>query len=471
MSYPAYPEYAAPSAALGLSYPKAWPIERLRFSILSNPVRSEVAHWDENKLVSFVPMDAVGEQGGMDASQEKPIGDVYTGYTYFLEQDVVIAKITPCFENGKGAIAEGLKNGVGFGTTEFHVLRPLAGISNRWLFYLTMSDSFRKIGSAEMLGAGGQKRVPEEFIKNFRVGIPSLPEQQHIAAFLDWKTGQIDALIAKKQALMDKLKEKRLAVITQAVTKGLNPAAPLRDSEIAWLGQVPEHWEVRRARFTMLVNPPSPQLRSLKPEDEISFIPMDAVGVQGGLRLEQTRVLADVSGGYTEFQDGDILVAKITPCFENGKAALASGLLNGAAFGTTELHVLRAQKILDRRFLFYVTISDIFSKLGESEMYGAGGQKRVPPEFVSNFLLPLPPVAEQTTIANHLDAEMLHLDMLVANVQSAIAHLTEYRTALITAATAGQIDVRQVIVPASARQRPKEDLSVHCPDDMMMPLP
>lgn len=351
MSYPVYEEYSVSDAALGISYPKSWPVERLRFSILSNPVRSEVAHWEDDKLVSFVPMEAVGEQGGMDASLEKPIGDVYTGYTYFRERDIVIAKITPCFENGKGAIARDLKNGVGFGTTEFHVLRPFPEISYRWLFYLTISDSFRKIGGSEMLGAGGQKRVQEDFIKNFRAGIPSLAEQQQIAAFLDWKTGQIDALIAKKKELMDRLKEKRLAVITQAVTKGLNPAAPLRDSGIPWLGAVPAHWTVKRARFVLDANPPAPRLRALKPEDEVSFIPMDAVDVKGGLNLDQTRVLADMSGGYTEFQDGDVVVAKITPCFENGKAALACGLINGSAYGTTELHVLRAGSSIDQRFL------------------------------------------------------------------------------------------------------------------------
>ncbi len=401
----------------------------------------------DDELVSFVPMEAVGEQGGIDATQEKPIGDVYTGYTYFSEQDILVAKITPCFENGKGAIAAGLKNGVGFGTTEFHVLRPLQHISTAWLFYLTMSDAFRKIGGSEMLGAGGQKRVQEDFIKNFKTGIPSFTEQQKIGTFLDWKTGQIDALIAKKKELMDKLKEKRLAVITQAVTKGIDTAAPMRDSGIAWLGNLPEHWKMQRARFAISANPPAPRLRALKPDDEISFIPMDAVGIQGGLNLEQTRLLEDIGGGYTEFQDGDVVVAKITPCFENGKAALASGLMNGAAYGTTELHILRAGASVEKRFLFYVVISDTFSKLGESEMYGAGGQKRVPPEFIKNFLMLLPPLDEQIEIANYLDSATEKVDLMMSKTESAISHLTEYRTALITAATTGKIDVRGWEIP------------------------
>ncbi len=224
------------------------------------------------------------------------------------------------------------------------------------------------------------------------------------------------------------------------------PAYPrTKPSGVEWLGDVPEHWEVKRGRFVMLVNPPAPRLRALKPEDEVSFVPMDAVGVGGGLKLEQTRILAEVSGGYTEFQDGDVVVAKITPCFENGKAALASGLLNGAAYGTTELHVLRAGPTLDRSFLFYVAISDTFLKLGESEMYGAGGQKRVPSRFSKDFRTSLPPLAEQRAIAAFLDRETGRVDRLVAKKRELIERLKEKRTALISRT------VSRGLPPAAAR--------------------
>lgn len=231
-----------------------WPVQRLRFSIISNPVRSEVADRPEDDLVSFVPMEAVGEFGELDATQERQLADVYTGYTYFAEGDVVVAKITPCFENGKGAVATGLCNGVGFGTTELHVLRAGSGISNRWLYYLTASEPFRRIGESEMLGAGGQKRVPEDFIKDFRVGVPGFEEQEQIADFLDRKTDQIDALIAKKRVLIERLKENRLAVIAQAVSKGVDDDAPRRDSEIPWLGAIPAHWQVMPLGFLVTMS-------------------------------------------------------------------------------------------------------------------------------------------------------------------------------------------------------------------------
>ena len=205
-----------------------------------------------------------------------------------------------------------------------------------------------------------------------------------------------------------------------------------KESSVHWLGEVPAHWKEKRGRFSMNVNPLSPILRSLDAACVISFVPMDAVDEFGGLRLDQTRIKAEIGSSYTEFQEGDVIVAKITPCFENGKGSLAVGLVNSAAYGTTELHVLRADRYLDNRFLFYMTITDGFRKLGESEMYGAGGQKRVPPEFCKNFVTPLPPINEQTAIANFLDHETNRLDTLIAKKQALIGLLKEKRTALIS---------------------------------------
>lgn len=430
MSYPVYAEYSVSGAALGTSYPKSWPIQRLRFSILSNPVRSEVAHWEDDKLVSFVPMEAVGEQGGMDASQERPIGDVYTGYTYFSEKDILIAKITPCFENGKGAIAQGLKNGVGFGTTEFHVLRPLENISAKWLFYLTMSDAFRKIGSSEMLGAGGQKRVQEDFIKDFRTGIPSLSEQQQIAAFLDWKTGQIDALIAKKKALMDKLKEKRLAVITQAVTKGLNPAAPLRDSGIPWLGTVPAHWEVRKLKycFDSLNNrriPLSSEERANMPRDYPYYGASGIIDYVEDYIFDESLILIA--------EDGANLLSRSTPlAFE----------AHGKYWVNNHAHILKPGL---GPFTYWSNLLCIVQY--EPWITGAA-QPKLTKENLGVISLPFPPSEEQEEICVFINIELERIDPLINVTAQTIARLTEYRTALITAATTGKIDVRHVPIPA-----------------------
>ena len=206
----------------------SWEARRLRYVISTNPSKAELGSLPSEMDVSFVPMEAVGEYGGLRLDQSRSLDSIREGYTYFRDGDVVVAKITPCFENGKGAVAERLLNGAGFGTTELHVLRPKPGLDAHFLFYVTLSDRFRKRGEAEMYGAGGQKRVPEEFVREFRHPIPPLPTQRVIAAFLDRETAKIDTLIAKKKRLLALLEEKRTALITQAVTKGLDPVVAMK---------------------------------------------------------------------------------------------------------------------------------------------------------------------------------------------------------------------------------------------------
>lgn len=146
------------------------------------------------------------------------------------------------------------------------------------------------------------------------------------------------------------------------------PYPEYRESGAPALGVVPAHWQSKRLRFCALVNPVKSEIRSLAGTTEVSFVPMEAVHEFGGLSLDATRLLDDVLTGYTYFRDGDIVVAKITPCFENGKGSIAESLLNGIGFGTTELHVIRPGPELDRRFMFFLTLSDPFRKLGAAEM-------------------------------------------------------------------------------------------------------
>lgn len=194
--YARYPEYKDSGVPWLGEIPSHWQLKRLRFGIELNPLKSEVKIASDT-LVSFVPMDSVKFDKNLELSQEKTLEEVYKGYTYFRNNDIVLAKITPCFENGKSAIASGLTNGIGFGTTELHVLRASDTLEEDYLYYLIKSDFFMKVGESEMLGAGGQKRISEEFIKNFIFTFPSIDEQARIANFLDHELGKIDALIEK----------------------------------------------------------------------------------------------------------------------------------------------------------------------------------------------------------------------------------------------------------------------------------
>ena len=151
MSFPRYPKYKPSGVEWLGDVPEHWKIQRLRFATQLNPSKSEVSHLDRESAVSFLPMEAVGNDGTLNLEKEKPIGEVESGYTYFRDGDVTVAKITPCFENGKGALMSGLMNGIGFGTTELIVARPKPEeVTGTYLHFLFISTEFRSLGESHM---------------------------------------------------------------------------------------------------------------------------------------------------------------------------------------------------------------------------------------------------------------------------------------------------------------------------------
>ena len=162
---------------------KGWGITTLGKCCELNPKRPKGIN--DDLAVSFVPMPAVSEQGEIDCTDIKPYSEVKKGFTYFAEHDVLFAKITPCMENGKGAVAEGLSNGIGAGSTEFHVLRPIEGKSNPyWLYIITMFDGFRKDARKVMTGTGGQLRVPINYLNEYPITLPPIELQDEFEKFV-----------------------------------------------------------------------------------------------------------------------------------------------------------------------------------------------------------------------------------------------------------------------------------------------
>lgn len=164
---------------------KGWGLQYLGTCCELNPKKGTDKRLVSGLSVSFVPMPAVSESGKIDASQIKAYDEVKTGFTYFAENDVLFAKITPCMENGKGAVAVGLCNNIGFGSTEFHILRPINNKSNPyWLYSLTSFDAFRKDAADNMTGSAGQRRVPAVFLEKYKVTLPPIELQNQFAAFV-----------------------------------------------------------------------------------------------------------------------------------------------------------------------------------------------------------------------------------------------------------------------------------------------
>ena len=188
---------------------KGWKCKPLASCCHLNPKKYEIDYFTDDFLVSFVPMQSVSENGEINTTDIREYREVKTGFTYFYENDVLFAKITPCMENGKGAIAKNLKNNIGFGSTEFHVLRPIEGIStSEWLYHLTSLPSFRKNAEKNMTGSAGQKRVPAAFFEKCIVPLPPY-ELQHqfadIVAKIEEQKNLVKKAIDETQTLFDSL--------------------------------------------------------------------------------------------------------------------------------------------------------------------------------------------------------------------------------------------------------------------------
>jgi len=448
MSLPRYDKYKDSGVEWLGEVPEHWNVLRLRFVSDINPSKLEVSHVDRDTLVSFLPMEAIGNDGSLDLEREKAIREVETGYTFFRNGDVAIAKITPCFENGKGALMMGLKNDIGFGTTELIVARPKKHrTTGTYLYRIFRSEPFMRLGEAEMYGAGGQKRVPDSFVSNFAIGLPQIEEQSAIAAFLDRETCKIDALVEEQQRLIELLKEKRQAVISHAVTKGLNPDVPMKDSGIEWLGEMPMHWAVKRTKYAIrkLEQGWSPQCENFPAEDgEWAVLKVGCVN-GGNFNPDENKALPTELTAIPELgiHAGDVLISRANTRELAGSAAVAKSdyprlLLCDKLY---RLH-LRDEMCLPEYLTMFLGTP---SARGEIELSATGASSsmvNIGQATIREMPLPLPPLEEQERIATFITEETGKTNQLVAEATHAIDLLKERRTALISAAVTGKIDVR-----------------------------
>ena len=456
MSFPRYPEYKDSGVEWLGEVPGHWELLRVRQVATLNPSKSEVAALPPETELSFLPMEAIGEDGRLDLQRTRPILEVSSGYTYFRDGDVTIAKITPCFENGKGAVICGLVGGAGFGTTELIVARPKPEeTTSEYLHWVFVSQPFRKLGEASMYGAGGQKRVPDDFVRDFRLAFPPLREQCAISAFLDRETAKIDALVAEQQNLIALLKEKRQALISHAVTKGLDPDVRMKDSGVAWLGEVPAHWVVLALSRIATERCDGPFGSGIKSEH---YTDSGALVV----RLQNIRSNGFYVGepAFLEFEyfeqelkrhevvPGDVLIAGLGD--ENnvvGRACVAPAGISPA--------LVKADCFRFRLDGGVVAAAFVAAQLNVSAVADAGRlangstRSRIPLSVMATRVIALPSLAEQVEIVAFAERERAAIDELINEAETTIALLRERRTALISAAVTGKIDVRHLSVAST----------------------
>lgn len=451
MSFPQYPAYKDSGVEWLGEVPVHWEVTRLRFASSINPSKSELNGIRRDTAISFLPMDSIGEDGRLFLDHTKRLDEVDTGYTYFRDGDVVVAKITPCFENGKGALMSGLLGGIGFGTTELIVARPLEGVIHpRLLDFIFRSHAFRRLGESSMYGAGGQKRIPEAFVKDFAVALPSLfSEQALIANFLVQETAKIDTLIAEQQRLIELLQEKHQAVISYAVTKGLNPDAPMKDSAVEWLGEVPEHWEILKISkiTTKITNGYVGPTRDILLNEGVPYI--QATHIKDGRINFDSRffVSSEWSTKHSKsiLDEGDILVV------QTGAGTGDIGLVtkDEVGFNCHALIILTPYRDKVSGAFLSAALRSSYGRQCLESIRTGGMHPHLNCGNVKFVEIAVPPLLEQDQILKAVENMTGTFRHISEEAESSIYLLQERRSALISAAVTGQIDVRG-LVPVEA---------------------
>lgn len=446
-----YPMYKKSGVDWLGEVPEHWEVKRLRFICKINPTKSELYNLASSTTVSFLPMEAISENGLLNLEETRNIEQVWQGYTHFKDNDVIIAKITPCFENGKGALCKGLLGGIGFGTTELQVLQPSLVASPEFIFYVTKSHPFRSLGIGSMQGAAGQKRVTDDFIKDFIVGLPQPVEQCAIAAFLDRETSKIDAIIAKKERLIELLLEKRTALISHSVTKGLDPSVPMKDTGVEWLGEIPANWLLMHLKFLLLQHPGaiktgpfgSQLLSSEMNNGEIKVYNQKNV-IERNLSEGNNYISKDKFKELSSFSvfSGDILV---TTRGTIGRCVIVPETIEPGILHPCLMRIQPNEKKVLKEYLTLLIQDSIVIITQLLLMSSATTIDVIYSNTLRNIIIPLPPLTEQRQIIWYLEKEAEKINILMLKTNQTIEKMKEYRIALISAAVTGKIDVRNEV--------------------------
>jgi len=322
------------------------------------------------------------------------------------------------------------------------VVRPLTGsYESSFYFWLLQSTVFTGFVDYKKTGSTIVHLYQETF-ENFSFALPPLEEQTKITQFLDYETGRIDALIDKQQQLIELLKEKRQAVISHAVTKGLNPDAPLRDSGVEWLGEVPEHWSIMPIKvLTSIPVIDGPHFTPVHAEKGVPFV--SAESVRNG-RIDFSRKWGFISeedhklfSNRYKPEKKDILLVKV------GATAGAPAIVHtDAVFNIwVPLAAIRLKDKSRSMFLYYTLVSNQLRSAFELN-WTFGTQQTLGLRTISNLRIPVPPLKECSEITKYLNDQIPHIDNLIDKTEQAALILKERRTALISAAVTGKIDVR-----------------------------
>jgi type I restriction enzyme, S subunit len=444
LQHPKRKPYAAykPSGVAWLGdVPAHWEVRRLKNVVWLNPeTLPETTNPDF--VLQYVDISNVEEVSGVNPPLEMRFEDAPSRARRIVRADDSILSMVRTYLKAIAHFENPPANLIV--STGFAVLRPTTEIDPQFLYALVRSKEFIETVVAHSVGVGYPAINPSE-LACLPIWFPPLSEQRAIAAYLDRETARLDTLIAKKEWLIELLQEQRSALISHAVTKGLDPAAPMKDSGVAWLGQVPAHWNktvikrLAKRGYRKFIDGDwieSPYITN----DGVRLLQTGNVGI-GGFKEQGLRYISEETFEElrcTEISPGDVLICRLAEPV--GRACIAPDL--GVRMITSvDVCILKLADDFDTRFAVYFLSSDLYLSWMQALCRG-GTRDRVSRSMLGAIEFIAPPLPEQRAIATHLDRETAKIDALVAKVRQAIETLKEYRTALISAAVTGKIDLR-----------------------------
>ncbi len=323
-------------------------------------------------------------------------------------------------------------------STGFAVIGPRNNLDSKYFSYLMMSNKI--VDAICSLSRGvSYPAVTSTDVANLLIWYPALPEQKQIAKYLDHKTVKIDSLIEKKKRLIELLKEERTAVVNQAVTKGLDPNVPMKDSGIEWLGEIPEHWEVKSLKYEVYVNKEAlPD--TTDPDYEIEYI--DIGNVTLGKIIDPPKLLTfenAPSRARRVVKKGDTILSTVRTYL---KAIAFIDIENDNLIASTGFAVITPRDNIDSKYISYLMtcekVIDTICSLSTGVSYPA-----VSSTTIENLIIWYPPMKDQNKIVQYIEKETSRIDSIISKSENEIELLQEYRTALISEVVTGKIDIRE----------------------------
>ena len=401
---------------------KAIPVRRIA---QVNPSKKKELFPDD--YVGYAPMERI-RCDQMIPTRIK-VSQLTSGLTYCEQGDIVLAKVTPCFENGNLAIVPKVENGCCYASSELFVYRPKNNVLDRFLFYTFLNRSFIDAGASTMRGTGGLKRVTTEFANSAATPLPPLSEQHSIVSYLDDKCAKIDKMLEGKQKQIELLAEMKQRIIADAVTRGLNPDVKMKATNIPWLPEIPEHWELRKMKY----------LFRERSEKNHPAEPMLSATQTHGVILQSKysgRVVVVNTGfeGLKLVKVGDFVIHLRS--FQGGiELAHDQGIISSAY---TVLSLNDSTQLDYFRYLFK---SIPFIDLLKTCVTGIREGQNINYAKLKQNRIPLPPLDEQRAIVSYITDKTSKIDTLTSKLQQEIESIKEYKQRLISEVVTGQIKV------------------------------